>query len=213
MNYFYSHCVLNYFNSKGDLEMMYRKSKIFMALASAALCMNIAQAVAAVPQVPVVTTEQTISFVDGTSEFGQKFSKDYKGYNFLSNFVFSIGGSSDFDSALVSMAGNKTDLSFTGFDLYTSGGNLIRTGTNVSTGTLDVWSLSAENIVSGNYRLAVTGNVLGINGGSFGGNVNISPIPEPATWGMMIGGLAVVGMAVRRRNANAKPDFFNALAA
>lgn len=34
--------------------------------------------------------------------------------------------------------------------------------------------------------------------------VNIAPIPEPATWSMMIGGFGIAGVALRRRRFNAR---------
>lgn len=34
--------------------------------------------------------------------------------------------------------------------------------------------------------------------------VNVSPVPEPGTWAMLLGGLAVTGLAVRRRRGTGK---------
>jgi hypothetical protein len=43
---------------------------------------------------------------------------------------------------------------------------------------------------------------LGIAGGTIGGGNN--GVPEPATWAMMIGGLAMAGMAMRRRKVTVR---------
>jgi len=58
-----------------------------------------------------------------------------------------------------------------------------------------------ENLAVGNYTLAITGHTNQV-GGSFTGNVTISPIaavPEAATWAMMLLGFTGMGMVIRRR--------------
>lgn len=35
--------------------------------------------------------------------------------------------------------------------------------------------------------------------GSYGGNASFNPIPEPATWAMMIAGFGLIGVAMRKR--------------
>jgi hypothetical protein len=52
--------------------------------------------------------------------------------------------------------------------------------------------------VSGPLVLTIIGNS---SGGAYGGNftVAMAPVPEPATYGMMIGGLGVLAMLARRR--------------
>ena len=35
--------------------------------------------------------------------------------------------------------------------------------------------------------------------GSYAGNVGFSPVPEAATWAMMIAGVGIAGIALRRR--------------
>jgi len=56
------------------------------------------------------------------------------------------------------------------------------------------------------HHLVVTGTLYGVTG-TFGGNINIAPIPEPATWAMMLAGVAAVGTAMRRRVRNAHVAF------
>jgi hypothetical protein len=62
-----------------------------------------------------------------------------------------------------------------------------------------LWSLSAFGLSSGFYALKVDGRVLGEGGGAFGGDLTISPVPEPQTWAMLLAGLGMVGMTARRR--------------
>lgn len=52
--------------------------------------------------------------------------------------------------------------------------------------------------VSGVITLVIKGTDLGT--GSYAGTLDISaPVPEPATYGMMLGGLALLGVVARRR--------------
>jgi hypothetical protein len=57
--------------------------------------------------------------------------------------------------------------------------------------------------VSGSYALKVNGQVMGTGGGAFGGDLTVSPVPEPQAWGMLLAGLGLgmAGMAGRRKLA------------
>jgi hypothetical protein len=125
-------------------------------------------------------------------------------YSFLSIFNFAVKNSSDFDSGFVSISSKNKDLSFTGFDLYNEQGSRIQYGTQLSVGSkaneADSWALSFSNLLPNNYSLKVSGNVVGTSGGTFVGTAILSPVPEPTTLGMMLGGLAIVGFALARQN-------------
>ena len=53
-------------------------------------------------------------------------------------------------------------------------------------------------LFNGPLTLTVMGNT---NGGSYGGtfNLNLAPVPEPETYGMLLAGLGVLGVLARRR--------------
>ena len=53
-------------------------------------------------------------------------------------------------------------------------------------------------LFNGPLTLTVMGNT---NGGSYGGtfNLNLAPVPEPETYGMLLAGLGVLGFLARRR--------------
>ena len=56
--------------------------------------------------------------------------------------------------------------------------------------------------ILGPLILTVDGTVTGLGSGasaSFAGTINISPIPEPETYGMLLGGLGILAWASRRK--------------
>lgn len=65
-------------------------------------------------------------------------------------------------------------------------------------------SVSRTVLAAGNYTLLVWGTADGLAGGTgtYGVNMSISPVPEPATYGMMLVGLGLLGFASRRRDAS-----------
>jgi hypothetical protein len=69
----------------------------------------------------------------------------------------------------------------------------------VNDGPVSVAALGKTFLYAGNYSLTVNGTSAG--GGSYGGDLSVAPVPEPATWALMIAGLGVVGMAMRRRSS------------
>lgn len=94
-----------------------------------------------------------------------------------------------------------TDLSFSKVRL-----NGVDFEVNVS-GQVEYRSLNRMTVTGGDQTLIVEGRSGG--NGSYAGVLAFSPedtsgagpVPEPATWGLMIGGLGLVGGALRRRTA------------
>lgn len=71
-------------------------------------------------------------------------------------------------------------------------------------GVLEYGWLVNEQI-QGPLVLTVQGNVTGFMGGasaSYSGTVNISPIPEPQTYGMLLGGMSLLAWMSRRKIPN-----------
>jgi hypothetical protein len=71
----------------------------------------------------------------------------------------------------------------------------------ISTGKDDLRTITNTGLGGGQYSLQVGGKILGTSGGSYGGNINVSPVPEPETWGMMVAGIGAVGFMSRRRKS------------
>ena len=93
----------------------------------------------------------------------------------------------------------KSGLSFTsvmlnGYDLFVSPTN-------------PTISLTSGPItIDGPTQLVLTVKGISTGGGSYGGNINVaSAVPEPATYGMMLGGIGLIGFMARRRKAGAVP--------
>ena len=87
---------------------------------------------------------------------------------------------------------------------------LVSDGSTVATllpgfnnGTTEFWQVSNVLLGDGQYKLIVNGNNRGA--GSLAGSITINPVPEPATWAMMLLGFGAVGFAMRRRRMQLLP--------
>jgi PEP-CTERM motif len=58
---------------------------------------------------------------------------------------------------------------------------------------------SFANLSAGSYQLSFTG--FGSGPGAFGGFYEVSPVPEPETYALMLAGLGIVGFVAARRRA------------
>jgi len=107
-------------------------------------------------------------------------------------------------STIKGVQGNGIKL--TSLNLYEAD-HLVATGvaSTSATGVSSLDDLLYEGLQSaGIYKLVVDGTFLGKSGGSYGGTVNVTPVPEPETWGLTVSGLVAVGLMVRRRKGLAK---------
>lgn len=95
------------------------------------------------------------------------------------------GAISDFEAWL-----NGKELDLQSFSA-TSGPVTVATQLLVGTKTLGT---------STGYELKVSGTV-GASGGSYGGNIVATPVPEPETYAMMLAGLGALGFLARRRKS------------
>lgn len=76
--------------------------------------------------------------------------------------------------------------------------------TDLGTETVDgaeveSWALGNTLLNPGVYYVTVGGTVDGSSGGAFAGTINVSPIPEPETYALMLAGLGLVGYLGHRR--------------
>lgn len=175
-----------------------KKSKSLIAavvLAAASLGVNVAEAAV------IVTPDQALNLVGTTAFFGDSFGINNAGNTFSEHFTFSVAGvPADLDAIVASISRTAAvGLDITGLGLYTASGTEVSLGTARSTGAIDVWTLTRDNLALGNYYLQVSGTLVSNTSGSFGGVVRLAPVPEPGAYGMMLAGLGVVGFAAMRR--------------
>lgn len=143
--------------------------------------------------------------------YGDAFTAGESGRAFASVYTFDVTGipfdaAASVTSSYLDSPGTK-DLQITGLSLYrfdpatlaiignaVAGIDLTGFGQN----PVASWSLRAINLPVGSYAMRVDGRVAGAAGGSFGGDLTVSPVPEAASWAMLLAGLAAAGLAQRR---------------
>ncbi|MHA4868025.1 FxDxF family PEP-CTERM protein [Duganella sp. PWIR1] len=148
---------------------------------------------AAPPQGPGVVTLTNTSGNSWTAAIGDVVD----GGNFIDVFTFSPLTSAGAYAAvrLVSTSFDGADgITFTSVDLN---GTLLTLSGTTEGDTVTSWAKLLKTPVSGLLTLTVKGNSMA--GGSYGGNITVTMVPEPATYGMMIGGLGILAMFARRR--------------
>ena len=145
---------------------------------------------------------QALNLVDLTAYFGDTFAADNEGNTFADRFTFTIDSTIGHDlDAVVASISRRGDvgLDITGLALYGADDALIADGEELESGAFDLWTIASDNLAAGDYYLQVSGELVSDAGASFGGAVALAPVPEPETYGLMLGGLGVLGFLAHRR--------------
>ncbi|MCU6498886.1 FxDxF family PEP-CTERM protein [Rugamonas sp. A1-17] len=146
---------------------------------------------------------QTLDLSGGSALLKHEFGAGNAGNTFSDRYDFTAS-SGQLLGALVSsldLAG-LGGASFDSFKLYNTGGFSLDGSRQSAPGAMaEVWTLNAHNLLAGSYYLLVSGTVRNAAAGNYVGSLAVSAVPEPATYGMLLGGAGLVGWLARRRKA------------
>jgi hypothetical protein len=147
-----------------------------------------------------ISNPDTVLDLSGGSDFfGHAITGNNAANAFFDRYSFTVGaGASIFADTFASSGNAKNGLDILDLSLFNADG-LVLKGTQLSTGKTDQWELSTAPLAAGTYFLQVTGTVLSKAAGSYTGSATLTAVPEPATYGMMLGGLGLVGALAARR--------------
>ena len=113
------------------------------------------------------------------------------------SFLFYLGADYDANATVTSLALKRLDIDFTSIYLDSVANSFTQTQWDPLTET---WSLDPTFLAAGWHTIYVNGNLVGTTkNGSYQGNINLTAVPEPATWAMMFLGFGAIGWQLRRR--------------
>jgi len=131
-----------------------------------------------------------------SENFGETQWVDKVGLPFTTSFTFNLWSDYSANAQVSSKWASLTDIDFT--SILLDGFAFTQTGFDNNTETWEL--LFPVTLLAGSHTITVNGTVQGTNrSGSYVGNINIAPVPEPVSWGMMLLGFGAIGYAMRRR--------------
>jgi hypothetical protein len=140
-------------------------------------------------------TAPTLAMTGGPVDFSTSIGAAHTAGAFTDTYTFTYSGNPGMGS------GWFTNLATSGGEI--DFGTATLNGTNITPLNFGPLSTAAFfNIpVSGLVTLVITGTEVGATA-SYGGVLNVTaPVPEPEAYGMLLGGLALLGVVARRRKS------------
>lgn len=155
-----------------------------------------------------IETKSTVELIGNTAQFGNLFTGHNAGQLFSDTYTFTTSALSDFSADLfLKTNSGKNGLGITTFSLFNADGELLSSSA-MAKGVIDLWSLNYDDLAAGSYYIQVSGSLLSNAAGKYSASLalgNFIDIPEPATYGMMLGGLGLLGLTARRRKVTVEP--------
>ncbi len=155
-------------------------------------------------QTDVSSPPQALDLVDNSAFFSGSFEAGNSGTIFADRFTFTIADTVglNLDAIVASVSRTaEVGLDITRFWLFEGNDTLLSQGISLEGGATDVWTVAGGNLSAGDYYLRVNGTIVSDDGASFGGAMMLVPVPEPEAYGMLLGGLGILGFLARRRKA------------
>lgn len=116
---------------------------------------------------------------------------------FLDLYTFTLSTASVLTGSLTSVVSGAQDIDFSA--VFLTGPSGVFSFTQLLGDPFETWGLSATTLAAGSYSLAVIGtNSAAI--ASYGGNLAVTPVPEPEPVALLLAGLGVVALLNRRRS-------------
>ena len=106
-------------------------------------------------------------------------------------------------SITVNTSSSATDFTSAILTLVSDGSTVATLLPGFDNGTVEFWQVSNVALGADQYKLIINGN--NSDTGVLDGSITINPVPEPATWAMMLLGFGAVGFAMRRRRMQLLP--------
>ena len=139
-----------------------------------------------------------------TAHFGATFGNELSFTNLA--FSFTLDNAMMTNGAVVTLqqiaAGQTKDIDFT--SIYIDVNDAAHAFQQLTFDpNAEVWQLMPDVLLgAGEHTIYLSGTLHAPGNGSFGGDINIGGVPEPATWAMMLR-IGAIGAGMRRRRSRA----------
>lgn len=131
----------------------------------------------------------------GSDMFGNNRDAAEGTGSFTDVFNFTLSAAWDANAEISTIILRSKDIDFS--SILLDGFGFDQVGFDPNT---EVWQLDVSSLAAGPHSVTVNGSISGPGGGAYSGTINVAPpVPEPATWAMMLLGFGAIGYAMRRR--------------